>query len=93
MRVNARALRRHVGANADRAARTRIHELERAVVQIAAAAGQKRINVLHHRRLHEFKAVDLKEIQTLTPHRLKHACFARQNIREMLRNKPTDHMY
>ena len=93
MRVNARALRRHVGADADRAARTRIHELERAVVQIAAAAGQKRIYVLHHRRLNQFKAVYLKKVEAFASHRLEYASFARQNIREMLRNKPTDHMF
>ena len=93
MRIDTRALRRHVGTDADRAPRPRIHEFECAVIQIAAAAGQKRINVLHHRRLNQFKAVHLKKVKAFASHRLEYASFAGQNIREMLRNKPTDHMF
>ena len=93
MRIDARALWRHVGTDADCAPRPRIHEFECAVIQIAAAAGQKRIYVLHHRRLNQFKAVYLKKVEAFASHRLEYASFARQNIREMLRNKPTDHMF
>ena len=92
MRIDAGALRRHVGSDADRAARARIHEFERAVVEVAAASRQKRVDVFDHRRLHEFKPVHLEQIEATAAHQFEHARLARQNIRKVFRNKPTGHI-
>jgi hypothetical protein len=53
VRIDARDLRRDVGANAEQAAGHRIDDLERLQLEVAAAAGQQGIEMLDERRLHE----------------------------------------
>ena len=60
VRVDARDLRRDVGAHAEQSPGQRIDDLERLQLEVAAGAGQQRIEVLDQRRLHEAVAARAK---------------------------------
>jgi len=54
VRVDARHLRRDVGAHAHRLARVLVDHLEGAHVEIVAGAGEKRVGEFQQRRNHQF---------------------------------------
>ncbi len=84
MRVDARDLRRNVGAQAERAARQLVDELEGAQVEIGAAARQQRFEILEHRRHHEFVAVRTETVEQPPAQFLDLAGFRRQHVGDIL---------
>ena len=63
MRVDARDLRRDVGAHAQHAPRQLIDQLEGAQIQIVPGAGQQRIHVFQQRRHHQLITMHREQIQ------------------------------
>ena len=53
MRIDARDLRRDVGAHAEQTAGERIDHLECLQLEIVSGSGEQRIEVLDQRRLHQ----------------------------------------
>ena len=71
MRVDARHLRRDVGAHAHHAAGELVHQLEGAQVQVVAGAGQQRLQVLEQRRHHQLVAVHAEQLQQPRAQRIR----------------------
>ncbi len=84
MRVDTRHLRRHVGAQAERAARQLVDQLEGAQVQILAPARQQRLEVFEQRRHDHLVAVDAKAVQQMAPQLFDLAGFRRQHVGNIL---------
>jgi hypothetical protein len=89
--VDARHLRRHVGAQAQHAAGDLVHQFECAQVGIRAGARQQGLDVLQHRRHHELVAVQPEVIQHQAAQLLDLACFGRQDVGNIFRQKPIRH--
>ena len=88
MGVDARDLRRDVGAHAEQAAGQRIDDLERLQFEVAAGAGQQRFEVLDQRRLHEPVAVRAEVIEQRAAQRLDALGLAREDVLDMLGQHP-----
>jgi hypothetical protein len=76
VRVDARHLRRDVGAHAHHAARDLVDHLEGAQLEVVPGAGEQRVHVLEQRRHHQlvlvFERTDPgSRAQALDPHRLR----------------------
>ena len=63
VRVDARHLRRDVGAHAQHAPGQLVHQLEGLQVEVVAGAGQQRLQVLEQRRHHQLVAVRVEQIE------------------------------
>jgi hypothetical protein len=72
--INARHLRRAVGAHAQSAPGELVHELEGLQVQSLVAAAQQRLQVLHKRRHYQLVAVASGHIEQPAPNLLNMPC-------------------
>ena len=91
VRIDARHLRRDVGAHAERASRQLVDQFERAQIQIVPGAGQQRFHVLEQRRQHQLVAVQRKEVEHGPPQRFDAARRLRQYVLYIFRQQPFTH--
>ena len=89
--VDARHLRRHVGAQAEHAARQLVDQFERAQVGILASASHQRFQILEQRRHDQFISVQTEIIQHEAAQLFDLARFRRQNIGNIFGQKPIRH--
>ena len=88
MRVDARHLRRGVGAHAERAAAELIDELEGLQVEFAPGARQQRLEVLEQRRHHQLEAVAARHVEQVAAQFLDAPRLGRQHIADVLGQEP-----
>jgi hypothetical protein len=86
--VDARHLRRAVGAQAERAAAQLVDQLEGLQVERMTRAGQQRLDVLEHRRNDELEAEPGRRIEQSAPQELDVAGPGRKDIGDVLRQQP-----
>ena len=91
MGVDARHLRRHVGTQAEHAARQLVDQFKGAQVGILASAGHQRFQILEQRRHHQFISVQTEIIQHEAAQLFDLARFRRQNIGNIFGQKPIRH--
>jgi hypothetical protein len=84
MGIDACHLRRHVGTQTQRAARQLVHELERAQVQIAAGARQKRLDIFEQRRHDHLVAIRAEAVQQAAPQLFDLARLGGQHVGDIL---------
>ncbi len=88
MRIDARHLRRDVGAQTHAATGELIDQLEGAQIQIVAAAGKQRFDILKQRGDDEFVAVTGKFVEQAAPQSLDTRRIAWQDVFDRFRQKP-----
>ena len=88
VRVDARGLRRGVGAQAQRAAAELVHQLEGAQIQLMARASEQRIQMFEQRRHDQLEAVAARTVEQAAPQFLDAARLRRQDIGNVLRQQP-----
>src|SRR5258708_32467197 len=88
MRVDARHLRRDVGAHAHHPAGELVDDLEGAQLHVVAGPGEQRVHVLEEGRHHQLKLVFKKQIQYQTTKTLDPRSLSRQNIFYVLGKNP-----
>ena len=86
--IDARDLRRAVGAQAERPAAQLVDQLERLQVERVAGARQQRLDVLEHRRDHQLEAEAGGGIEQTAAQRLDVAGPRRKDIGDVLRQEP-----
>ena len=91
VRVDARRLRRDVGANTHGAARQLIDQLEGAQIHIMAGTGHQRIDVFEQRRHHQLVAVSAKRVEQRAAQVLDPPRFTRQHVGDVFRQSPARH--
>ena len=91
VRVDARDLRRGVGAQAEEPPGQRIDRLERDEVEVAAAAGQQRVEELDERRLHEPVAASTEVIEQRAAQRLHARGLRGQHVLDGFGQDPLTH--
>ena len=89
VRVDARDLRRAVGAQAEGPAAELVDELEGLQVELAPGARQQRLDVLEQRRHHELAAIAGGDVEQTAPEFLDVPCLRGQHIGNMLRQQPS----
>src|SRR5712692_1641709 len=88
VRVDARDLRRDVGAQTHHPARELVHHLEGAQLQVVPCAGEQRIDVLQHRGDDQLEFVLEQQIQDGAAQRLDARRLGGQDVLDELREKP-----
>ncbi len=83
VRVDAGDLRRRIRAQPQHAAARLVDQLEGAQVEVAAGAGQQRIDVLDQRRNHQLVTVARIEVEQSPPELLDAARFAGKDVRNV----------
>ncbi len=91
VRVDARHLRRDVGAHAQHAAGHRVDDLERLQLQVAAGAGGQRVQVLDERRLHQPIAAREEVIEQRATQLLDAQGLVGQQVLDVLGQQPVTH--
>jgi len=91
MGVDARHLRRDVGAQAHHPARDLVHHLEGAKLEIVPGAGEQRIRVLDERRHHELVLPAEKQIQNRAAQHLDAHRFGGKDVVDVLGQDPAHH--
>ena len=91
VRVDTRDLRRDVSAQAQRAARELVHELEGLEIEVVSRTGEQRLHVLEQRRHHELVAVHREEIEERTAQPLNARGLRGQDVLDVLRQEPGAH--
>jgi hypothetical protein len=86
--VNARDLRRRVGAQPERAAAGLVDQLEGAQLELVAGAGEQRLEMLDQRRHHQFVAVGASAVEHRTAQFLEAPRLRRQHVSDVLRQQP-----
>ncbi len=89
MGVDARRLRRRVGAQAERAAAQLVDEFEGLEVEFTTGARQQRLEVLEQRRHHELEAVAAGAVQKAPPQLLDASGVGGQDVGDMLGQEPS----
>ena len=89
MRVDARHLRRGVGPHTEGAAAELVDQLEGLEVELAAGAGQQRLDMLQQRRHHQFEAVGAGHIEQIATQFFDAPGLRRQNIGNVLGQQPS----
>ena len=88
MRVNARRLRRHVGAHTHEAAGKLIGQLEGLQVEIASGAGEQRIQIFDERWHHQFITPGVELVEQAAAQPFQTTRLLRQNLLNALWQKP-----
>jgi hypothetical protein len=88
MRVDARHLRRDVGAHAHHAARELVDHLEGAQLQVVPGTGEQRVHVLEQRRHDELVFLFEKQIQDRASQALDAHRLGGKDVLYKLRKKP-----
>ena len=83
--VDARNLRRDVGAHAEHAPRQLVNQLEGAQIEIMPGAGEQRIHVFQQRRHHQLIAMHGEQIQDRAAQAFNTHGFRRQDIFDVFR--------
>ena len=86
--VDARHLRRGVGAHAERAAAQLIDQLEGLQIQLAPGARQQRLQVLEQRRHHQLEAVAARQVEQRAAQLLDAPRLRGQHIGNVLGQQP-----
>ena len=89
VRVDARHLRRGVGAHAERAAAELVDQLEGLQVEFAAGARQQRLQVLEQRRHHQLAAVAARHVEQAAAQFLDAPGLGGQHIGDVLGQQPS----
>jgi hypothetical protein len=88
VRVDARHLRRDIGAHAHHPARQLVDHLERAQLEVVPGAGEQRVHVLEQRRHHQLVLLLEEEIEDLAAQAFDAHRFRRQDVFNVLREDP-----
>jgi hypothetical protein len=91
VRVDARDLRRVVGAHAHHAAGELVDELEGREVEVAPGAREERLDVFEQRGRDELVAVRLEEIQDRAAQPLHRARLGGEHVLDVLGKEPAPH--
>ena len=91
MRVDARDLRRVVGADSHHAARQLVDELEGGEVEVAPRPREQGLHVLEERRGHELVAVHLEEVEDRAAQPLHRARLGGEHVLDVLGKEPAPH--
>ena len=91
MRIDARDLRRDVGAHAEQASGQLIDHLEGLQLEVVAGAGQQRIQILDQRRLHQSVAVLAEMVEQRAAQRLDPLRLGRQDVLDVFGQEPATH--
>jgi hypothetical protein len=91
VRVDARHLRRDVGAQAHHAARELVDHLEGAQLEVVTGAGEQRVGVLDERRHHELVVLAEKQVQNGTAQHLDAHRLGGQDVVDVLGQDPAHH--
>jgi hypothetical protein len=91
MRVDARDLRRDVGAQREHPARERVHHLERLQLEVATGTGGERLDVLDHRRAHQRVAVRGEVVEQRAAQPLDAQRLVGQEVLDALGEQPVTH--
>ena len=87
-RVDARGLRRHVGADSEHAAAALVHHAERLQFEIAAGADQQRVEVFDQRRGDVLVAPDDEQVQHAPAQLFERPRIRRQHLIDSVRKAP-----
>src|SRR6185312_3196670 len=93
VRVDARHLRRGVGAQAHHAPGQLIHQLEGLQAQRLASAGEQRLQVLEQRRHDQLVAIAARRVEQTPAQFFDVSGLGRQNIGDVIRQNPGGHEY
>ncbi|MCY1536780.1 hypothetical protein D9M68_722500 [compost metagenome] len=93
VRVDARDLRSHVSAHAQRAAGQLVDQFARTQIQIAAGTGQQRIDVFDQGRRDQFEAVRAVQIEKFAAQFLDAPGLCRKYVGKALGQQPVTHEY
>jgi hypothetical protein len=88
VRVDARHLRRDVGAHAHHPAGELVHQLESAQIQVVPGAGEQRVHVFEQRRHHQLVAPGREQVQDRAAQRLDARGFRGQDVLDVLGQQP-----
>ena len=86
--VDARDLRRHVGAHAHAAAGELVDQLEGAQLEVLAGAGGERVEVLEQRRDHELVAAQPEGVEQTAAQALQPVGVGRQGVLDVVGQYP-----
>jgi hypothetical protein len=89
VRIDARHLRRRVGAHAERAAAQLVDQLEGLQVELTARPRQQRFQVLQERRHHQLEAVAARHIEQPTAQLFDVSRLRGQDIGDVLGQQPS----
>ena len=84
MGVDARSLRRGVGAQTQHAAAKLVDEFEGLQIEFAAGARKKRLEVLEQRRDNKLKAIATGPVKHCPSQLFEPPCLTRQNVSDVL---------
>ena len=87
--IDARHLRRGVGAHAERAAAQLVDQLEGLEIELPARARQQRFQVLQQRRHHQLEAVPARHVEQPAPELFDVPRLGGQDVGDVLGQQPS----